>query len=186
MSNILYYSNFCENCKKLVHTLGKSKIKDDIHFICIDNRKQLSDGSWKIILNNGQEVTLPPTVTKVPAVLLLNRGHHVLFGDDIYNHLNPVEEEINNKATSNNGEPTSFSLMSSGYGVMSDNYSFWDQTDESLSAKGDGGLRQMYNYCSINQDDIIETPPDNYNADTIGDVSLEKLQQERNKDLRTN
>ena len=34
--------------------------------------------------------------------------------------------------------------------IMSDNYSFLDQTSDDLSAKGDGGMRQLYNYATIN------------------------------------
>ena len=40
MSKILYYSNYCENCKKLLQNLAKSQEKKDIHFICIDQRIQ--------------------------------------------------------------------------------------------------------------------------------------------------
>ena len=81
-------------------------------------------------------------------------------------------------------EPMAFSLNNNMLtGVMSDNYSFLDQTSESLSAKGDGGMRQLYNYSTINQEDNIATPPDNYAADTIGQISVEKLQQDRQSDI---
>ena len=36
-----------------------------------------------------------------------------------------------------------------GHGVESDTYSFWDQSSEEMLAKGNGGMRQMYNYSTI-------------------------------------
>ena len=41
MSYVLYYSKYCDNCKKIIHKVSKDKIKDDIHFLCIDKRKQI-------------------------------------------------------------------------------------------------------------------------------------------------
>ena len=49
-NNILYYSNYCDNSKKLLQILSQSRIKDDIHFICIDKRMQMPDDSTHIIL----------------------------------------------------------------------------------------------------------------------------------------
>ena len=63
------------------------------------------------------------------------------------------------------------------------NIVFLDQNPEDLSAKGNGGMRQIHHYSSINSSDYIETPPDNYQPDKIGDVSLEKLQNERQNNL---
>jgi hypothetical protein len=98
-------------------------------------------------------------------------------------HLSPKENEINQIATNNNGEPAPFSLTSDfmGHGVASDTYSFWDQSSEEMMAKGNGGMRQMYNYSTIDYSNAgkIETPPDNYAPDKVGQVSLEQLQQNR-------
>ena len=59
-----------------------------------------------IILENNQKVILPPTITKVPALLLLNHTSslNVLFGEQIYNHLQPKQQEINTEATYGNEE----------------------------------------------------------------------------------
>ena len=187
MSEILYYSNYCEKCKKLLQTLSTTKLKEQIHFLCIDKRKRGSNNATYIILENGQEIILPPTITKVPALLLLNRGHHVLFGDQIYQHLQPREISFTQEATNNQGEPECFTLSSGGsnsmMGVVSDNFSFLDQSSDSLSAKGDGGLRQLHQYATLAHVDKIETPPDNYVPDKIGEVSLETLQQQRNQEI---
>ena len=133
-------------------------------------------------MENGQEIILPPTIVKVPSLLLINRGHQVVTGlSDILNYLKPQEDYINQKATNYNGEPNAFSFCGgSSLGVVSDNYSFLDQTPESLTAKGNGGLRQMYHYATLDYTDKIETPPDTYTPDKIGtNVSVEKLQQGR-------
>jgi hypothetical protein len=185
MSCVLYYSNACENCKKIIMMISKTKMKDDMYFICIDKRYRKSNGATYILLQDGQEVLLPPTVNRVPALLLLNKGHHVLFGDDIVNHIKPEIEIQQQKAVNYNGEPMAFSIYSSAsnYGVASDNYSFLDQNADDLSAKGNGGMRQQHHYASINNVDNIDTPPDTYQPDKIGSVSMESLRQNREQDI---
>jgi hypothetical protein len=185
MSSILYYSNYCKNSKTLIQNISRTKLKEELHYCCIDNRVTKSNGITYIILDNRQELILPPTITKVPALLLLNKGHQVILGlNDILAQLKPQDDFINQKATNFNGEPNAFSFNGgyggSSLGVVSDNYSFLDQPPESLTAKGDGGLRQMYHYATIDYTDKIETPDDKYVPDKISsDVSIEKLQQTR-------
>ena len=55
MSSILYYSNFCDPSKKLLFELSRSKIKEELHFVCIDNREKGPKNSIHIILDNGQK-----------------------------------------------------------------------------------------------------------------------------------
>ncbi len=189
MSTILYYSNYCNNCKPLLQKLGQSNIKNDMHFICIDKRAKKPNGSTNIILENGEEILLPPNITKVPALMLLNRGNRVLFGEEITEYIKPQEIEVNNTATMNNGEPHAFSIIdntTSGYGVMSDNYSFLDQEPEELSAQGNGGMRQQHHYADLNYTGTIETPPDTYTPNKIGEVSMEKIHNERNNEILNN
>jgi len=182
MSSILYYSNHCEPSKKLIKTISSlKKIKDDIHFICVDKRVKESDGATYIILENNQRVILPPTVTKVPALLLLNHSHHVLFGEQIYNHLQPKQQELNTEATYGNEEPMAYGINQMN--SISDSYSFWDQSSDDLSAKGGGGLRQMHNYVKIDENAAIATPPDTYEPDKVGQISLEQIQEQRDKDI---
>ena len=66
---------------------------------------------------------------------------------------------------------------------ISDSYSFWDQSSDDLSAKGGGGLRQMHNYVKINENVNIATPPDTYEPDKVGEISLEKHQEQRDMDI---
>ena len=187
MSSILYYSNHCQQCKNLLGAISKHDTKD-VHFVCIDNRKKNPDGSTKAILSTNKEFLIPPNVTSVPSLLLLTRGNRILVGvKEITDHLRPTME-LNHKFNTLNDhvspitEPTAFGSWDTAgcTGVVSDLYSYLDQTSDSLSAKGDGGLRQMYNYATIHTDDIIETPVETYRPDTIGeDVSVDKLVQQR-------
>jgi hypothetical protein len=167
--------------------LSKSQVSNDIHFLCIDKRVKSGTGAWHILTETGEKVLLPPQVNRVPALLLLNKGHQVLYGDQILQHFQPKNVALNNEATGFNGEPNAFSLgreSMGGFGVASDNYSFLDQSADELSAKGNGGMRQLYNYATIDVVDKIETPPDNYSPDKVGSVSLEQLQQKRQMDIQ--
>jgi hypothetical protein len=183
MSSILYYSTYCDNCSKLLQIISTSNSKKDMHFINIDKRCK-KNGATYIILENGQEILLPPTVTKVPALLLLNKGHHVLFGSDINKHLEAGNVTHTNAIVKDNGEPLAFSLNNCGFGVTSDNFSFLDQDADSLSAKGNGGMRQQHHYAGLDHNVNIDTPPDTYSPDKIGQVSLEQLEKKRNTDIR--
>ena len=56
---------------------------------------------------------------------------------------------------------------------------------DELSAKGKGGQRQMHNYVTANQETgYIQTPPDNYRPDKIGEgMTIDQIQQQRNVDV---
>jgi len=149
MSSILYYSKYCEVSKKYLQTLSKSNVQKDIHFICIDKRVKESNKTY-IILDNGQKIILPENVTRVPALLLLNQGYNVLYGEQILQHLKPRQEVEVRQATKNNMEPMAFSFGGGLGDIVSDQYSFLDQAPEDLEAKGNGGMRQMHNYVDLN------------------------------------
>jgi hypothetical protein len=185
MSSILYYSNYCEFSKKILEVITKSNIKNKMHFICIDKRIKKQNNIY-IILNNGQEVLLPPKIDCVPSLLLLNKNHHIIQGNNILNHLQSrIELEDNHMNKNNNNNPSSFSIynFSNNFGVTSDEYSYLDQNSDELSAKGNGGLRQIHHYSSIHTMDNIETPPDTYSANTIGEVNMESLVKKRNNEI---
>jgi len=146
MSCILYYSKYCEVSKKYLQLISKSGSQNDIHFICIDKRVNENNKTY-IILENGQKIILPENITRVPALLLLNQGYQVLYGEQILEFLKPRQEVEVRKATQNNMEPMAFSL--GGGTIVSDQYSFLDQDPEDLEAKGNGGMRQMHNYVDL-------------------------------------
>ena len=193
MSSILYYSNFCEPSKKLLQTVSKIGVAKDIHFICIDKRVKDSNGKIFIVLQNEQKIIMPENVTRVPALLLLNQNYKVIYGDQIYQHLKPAQEIQVKQATKNNMEPTSFldgfSFNGFGSNIVSDNFSFLDQNDDELSVKGNGGMRQMHSYVSLNDSGNLSMhlPQDDhdYKGDKLkeGEMSIEALQRKREQEL---
>ena len=187
MSSILYYSNFCEHSKKLLQSITKTNVSKDIHFICIDKRTKDSNNKIYIILENGQKIIMPENVSRVPALLLLNQNYQVLYGEAIVQHLKPKQEVMVKRATQNNLEPMAFGFSGSG-SVSSDQYSFLDMDSDSLSAKGNGGTRQMHNYVDLNYSDNISTPEDEHDYKSSGkisgDLTVEQLQQQREQDLQ--
>ena len=194
MSSILYYSNFCEPSKKLLQTVSKTQNVNNIHFVCIDKRVKYSNGKIQIILQTGQKLLMPENVTRVPALMLLNQNYKVVYGDDIYTHLKPQVAQQVKQATKNNMEPINFqdgfsAFSGFGGGIVSDNFSFLDQSDSELSVKGEGGLRQIHNYVTLNESMNLsmKLPQDDfdYKGDKIkeGETSVEALQRRREEDL---
>jgi hypothetical protein len=188
--SILYYSNFCEPSKKLLQYVSKIQVSKDIHFICIDKRVRDNDGKIYIVL---QKIIMPENITKVPALLLLNQNYKVIYGDQIYEYIKPIQKQEIKQATRNNMEPHSFAFDAfSGFGggIVSDNYSFLDQNDEDLGVKGNGGMRQMHSYVSLNDsmNMSIYSPKDDYEYKSSeklkdGQISLENLQKQRDQDI---
>lgn len=189
MSSILYYSNFCEHSKKLLQGISKTQLNKDIHFICIDQRVKENNKTF-IVLQNGQKIVLPENITRVPALLLLNKNYEVLYGEAINQYFKPKQESQVMEATYNNLEPMAFSIESGGFGaIVSDNYSFLDMNSEELEAKGDGGLRQMHNYVDLSYESSrIQTLEDD--ADPKGSnkipqgLTIEQLQKQREDEFQ--
>ena len=201
MSCILYYSKYCEVSKKYLQMLSKTNTQNDIHFICIDKRVKEANNKTFIILENGQKIILPENVTRVPALLLLNQGYKVLYGEQILEHLKPRQEVEVRKATQNNMEPMAFSFGGGFSDIVSDQYSFLDQAPEDLEAKGNGGMRQMHNYVDLNtafNGEIQQYGGEDTNTTIRGvqkigeDASnqvmedrIRKMKEERDADIRT-
>ena len=184
MGKILYYSNYCNNCKNLLSIISRTELVKTIHFVCIDKRVQ-KNGKTYVVLESNQEVVLPDTIKSVPALLLLNDNYRVMHGDEIIQYLNPIEKTNRDVATNNQGEPECFSINGGNFGgVVSDCYSYLDQGADELSAKGDGGLRQLHNYATLDHVDAISTPPDEYTPDKIGNINIKNLESERNNIIK--
>ena len=179
MSKILYYSNYCKNSSDIISKVAKSNIKSQIHFICIDKRFQ-KDNKTYLILENGDSIILPNNVTAVPALLLLNEDFKVIFGKEILTYLNPIEEIKQQISTNFNGEPNAFCFGNAVSDINSDNFSFLNQTSDELSAKGEGGMRQLYNYSPLDNNDRIVTPPEDYVPDKVNETSYKHYEEQRN------
>jgi hypothetical protein len=201
MSNILYYSKYCEHSKKLLAYVTSNSLQKQMHFICIDKRvKDPTTNKLYIVMDNGERIIMPENVQSVPAMLLLKDNYRVIYGDEIYNYVKPVVVEQVKQGTQNNMEPTCFSFHGENGGlggVMSDNFSFLDQSADEMGTKGQGGMRQMYNYAGLNgleeSNSSIQTPKDDFTYEQSGQagnqsssqgMTLEQLQQMRDDDFR--
>lgn len=187
MSGILYYSTFCKYCNDLLQYCSRLNITNELHFLSIDKRVKRDNRTY-ILLENGSEILLPSIIRCVPSLLLLNEGNRILEGDSIKEYISQKSNQGNNVKHHNqqrqqNKEPDSVNLGDLCGSVVSDNFSFLDQEDEELSAKGNGGMRQLYNYATIYSNDTIQTPKDSYVPDKVGSDSLEKLIAQRDLDV---
>jgi hypothetical protein len=142
-----------------------------------------------ITLENGKRVVMPPNIQNVPSLLLVKRNYQVISGEDIIRHFQPSTQTPQSGLIRFNGEPIGTALMpsNSGMNILSEPYTMYNLTPEELSAKGNGGRRQMYNYVSAHQDVVsINTPPDTYHPDKVAtDVTVDVLQQKRNSDIQS-
>lgn len=181
--DILYYSNYCKNSKKVLQSLAKTNVKEKISFICIDNRRiDPKTNQTMIMLENGKMVIMPPNLVYVPSLLLVKDKYKLLLGDQIIEHLRPAI--IESGAVQTNGEPMCYDFNQVSSGVMSESFTFYDMSPEELSAKGNSERRSMHNYVSARTDKLtINTPPDTYSPNKIGDVSIENLQQQRQAEI---
>ena len=140
-----------------------------------------------IKLPNNQSFPLPPMINCVPTLCLMP-NHEVLTGSKIMGYFNPISENITDERERVSLEPNPYCLEKEtigNYGVSSDSFSFYDTPADDLSASGNGGTRQMYNYSSINTSNNTEsiyTPQDEGKEQKIN-MSLEQLQQRRMNEI---
>jgi hypothetical protein len=189
--DIFYYSNYCKHSQRVLQFLVKGDLVDKISFICIDKRfHDKRTNQIKIALENGTSVILPPNVHSVPALLLVNQNYHLVLGDDIINHYEPVVREKVAHADMGNGEPSGFAMGqfagTNTANITSEQFTFYNMSPEELSAKGNSARRPLYNYASVhNEPQFIQTPPNTYKPDKIPNgVSIDSLEQQRNNDIQ--
>lgn len=184
----LYYSNYCKHCKKVLDFLSKSGIAEKLNCICIDKRRRDPNTNQMFIhLDDGKQVLMPPNLSSVPALLLINKGYSLVLGSDIIQHYEPEVKKKLESANFGDGEPSSYTIQSSsgGSNIVSEQFTFYDMSPDELSAKGAGGQRQLYNYVPVaNSNNAINTPPDSYKPDKVSnEVTIDTLQQQRNADV---
>lgn len=177
----LYYSNYCKHCQGMIQSISTTSLKQNIHFINIDNRIKNASGMF-IQLNENTVLPFPKCIERVPSLLFLKQNK-VLVGNDINDYI--FDQLRSDKINTTNHEPNPF--LFSGHScrfVHSDNYSFLDQDSTEMSAKGTGGLRQMYNYATYDFMDKIDTPTDDENYTmNMKNINLEELKKERDKEI---
>ena len=185
--DILYYSNYCVHSKKIIQYLVKENLTSALNCICIDKRTtNPNTGQIQIELENGKKVLMPPNVQYVPSLLIVSQKYSAIFGGEIIKYFEPYVKKKVEEATLVNGEPVGITLgQPSGSNILSEQFTFYNMSPDELSAKGKGGMRQMYNYVSAEHSLYsIPTPVDNYRPDKVGEgVSIESLEKQRNQEV---
>jgi hypothetical protein len=176
---IIYYSKFCKNSDKIIKILSRSSVKDYIHFIPIDKR-ETRQGKITIFLDNGDTVILPQNIKKVPAMLLLHAGNRILFGDEILHFFKDDFDKDRKTATNKNGEPLAYSFTGEMGTNMSDHYSYLDQSSDDMGVKGEGGMRQMHSFVTLEDKIMIDTPPEDYVKEKLNESDIKQYQESRN------
>ena len=183
-NQIIYFSKYCEHSNKLLKILSKTQeIKEKIHFLPIDKRVVKKDSRMYVVLDNGQEILMPDVIRQVPALLLLHYGNRTLFGEEILKFYRPQIDKERKVAVNYNGEPQSFSIKETGP-LMSDSYSYLDQSSDEMSVKGNGGLRQMHSFTKISEHVTIDTPPEDYVKERMAEDALKNYQEARQKGIK--
>ena len=150
--DVFYYSNYCAHSKKVIEFLAKGGFTDSLSCICIDKRtRNPKTNQIIILLEGGQQTIMPPNISSVPALLLVNQKYKLVLGSDIIKHFEPQMKDKLASANFGNGEPLGYSIAA-GSNIVSEQFTYYNMTPEELSAKGIGGRRQMYNYVPASQD----------------------------------
>ena len=180
--HLLFFSHYCNHSKKLLNELNKKSFLEKVDLICIDNRV-VKDNITYIVLSNQQNMPLPPMINSVPTLCILP-NHEILKGSQIMHYFIPISKTIEDEREKINTEPNPFNLSNETtgmFGVSSDNFSFWDSDHEELSASGNGGMKQMYDYVSVeHKDEQIYTPQE---ETTKQPINMEQIQQQRQSEI---
>jgi hypothetical protein len=179
----LYFSHYCKHSSAILQELNKAGMQTKFNYICIDKRV-MKDNITYILLPNGQQFPLPPMINRVP-VLLLKPKFEILSGNQILDYIKPQAKTIQEEKTMLYAEPNPFDLSRDtlrSSGVASDNYSFLDMGPQELAPQGNGGLRQMYSYATIDGETPMEVPLLDDKKSKMN-YSLEDIEQMRNQEF---
>jgi hypothetical protein len=179
----LYFSHYCKHSSAILQELNKAGMQTKFNYICIDKRV-VKDNITYILLPNGQQFPLPPMINRVP-VLLLKPKFEILSGNQILDYIKPQAKTIQEEKTMLYAEPNPFDLSRDtlrSSGVASDHYSFLDMGPQELAPQGNGGMRQMYSYATIDGETPMEVPLLEDKKSKMN-YSLEDIEQMRNQEF---
>lgn len=183
IKHLVFFSHYCKHSTSVLNQLNTKQLMDKVNLICIDNR-YIKDNVTYVVVEENNHMALPPMIQSVPTMCILP-NHEVLKGNQIMHYFQPISNNISEEREKINLEPNPFDFKgqtTGGCGVSSDNFSFWDSTHDELSASGNGGTKQMYDYVSVDQqDEQIYTPQED--AKSSKSVNLEQLQQQRQNEI---
>jgi hypothetical protein len=185
MSDIFYYSNYCNHSKRVIEFISKNNIIDKLSCICIDKRfVDPQTNHLLIILENGRNISMPPSVNNVPALLKVRHNHTVVIGSEaIIQYFGEDKQYVNTQQTQSNILQTNVEPISYDFGL-----SKTDISSEKFSDYGDTKVNQLNNYVEVGSNPkMINAPEDKYKADKLDSgITIDKLMQMRNQDLPQN
>lgn len=184
--DILYYSNACQHCKKILDYVTRNGLIDQLNCICIDKRsKDPQTGQLFIHLPTGKCVLMPPNVQAVPALLIRKDNFRTIYAKEIVSYLNPFVSANISQISKLNGEPLPMQLGgattgSSTANIVSEKYTYY-------SGQSEGRGPTNPNYVSALDSPVfsIQTPDENYKPNKLndGDVTIDILKQKRDTDI---
>jgi len=186
MKHELYLSNYCKFSKEVLQFIENINNIEDIIVINIDKRFKKNNTTY-IKINNNKNIALPPMITRVP-VLLIKPSHEILVGNQIMEYFKTNKPEKNEEQSIISTEPDPFDLNTDTLnktGVITDSFSFLDMNEKDYNLEGNGGMRQLYNYQTLDE----HVKEINIEQFTHGDrkkkldVSLEDIQTKRQNEL---
>jgi hypothetical protein len=161
--NRLYYSNYCPHSKDVLDFIKRNNFIDKLDFHCVDNRIQDPKTGIMYILSEDRKTKspLPPHIQEVPALLLVREQYRVILGKEINHFIAPNLKNVFSEV--NTIQPTPLtSSTGSGYSMYGE--------DSSLA--------------TVEKKDYIETPPDNFVSNKIGEnITIDLLEKQRTADL---
>ena len=106
MADVLFYSNHCRFCPRVLDFITKNNLIDSIQCICLDRRQRNPEnGATYAVLDTGASYMIPPNVNCVPALMQMNNKRAVVTGDEIVAYLkSKFSPNMHNDARAN-GEP---------------------------------------------------------------------------------
>ena len=193
--DILYYSNLCVHSQKVIEFVVKHQLSNQLSCICVDKRKRdVNNNQTVVVLENGQQVTLPPNLQSIPAILCVKKNYTLVMGKDPV--LAYLQEKFGtqyaNAAFNHPGqrlqerEPVGITLtgITLNSNIFSEAFTSYDLSPDDLSTKSTSQNRPLHHYTSVNQDFKINTPEDSYRPDKVSsNVTIDVLQQQRNHEI---
>ena len=177
--DVLYYSNACPNCKKVLEFISRNALIEQLNCICVDKRsRDPNTGQIYIYLPNGKCVLMPPNVHAVPALLIRKENFRTIYAKEIIDYLNPMVSAKISQMTKMNGEPSPMQLGGGGSNVVSEKYTYYSGLSE-----GRGPANP--NYASATGPIMpINTPEETYKPNKVGgDLTIDILKQKRDGDI---
>ena len=151
--SLFFFSNYCQNCKQVMHEIKKSPVNLSIKYICIDSQ--------------AVRKKLPSYINSVPC-LVVGNSNQIYTGNQILgwvkmksikqnsmntnNNSKEMRQQINNSITQANREANGPDAWHNNeMNAFSDSYSF---IGIDTSAEGNGGMSMIHNFETISSNSI--------------------------------